>query len=139
MCACAGVTFDHVAIPLLAIASGVIGTARRVKASRSWTQPAAMWAAVVGLSGTGKTPGINVAKRALVEVERSRRAAIDKRRRSHEAHREAAKLAREQWKAKLKETAGEAVVSLDKFRNTKAAEPMPIEAEDPGPFVVPRL
>jgi hypothetical protein len=98
-----------------------------------------MWAAVVGLSGTGKTPGINVAKRALVEVERARRATIDDKRRSHEARREAAKVAREQWKAKLKETAGKTVVSLHKFRSTKAAEPMPIEAEDPGPFIVPRL
>ena len=135
----AGVSFDHVAVPLLAIASAVIGTARRVRASRSFTQPAALWAAIVGLSGTGKTPGINVAKRALVEVERTRRAAIDEKRRSHEARREAAKLARKQWEAKLKETAEEKVVSLNQFRDTKAAEPMPIEAEDPGPFIVPRL
>ena len=135
----AGVSFDHVAVPLLAIASGVIGTVRRVKASRSFTQPAAMWAAVVGLSGTGKTPGINVAKRALVQVERARRATIDEKRRSHEAKREAAKVAREQWKAKLKETAGETVVSLSDYRNTKMAQPMPVEAEDPGPFIAPRL
>jgi hypothetical protein len=135
----AGVSFDHVAVPLLAIASGVIGTARRIKASRSWTEPAATWAAIVGLSGSGKTPGINVGKRALVEVERNRRTIINEKRRSHEARRESAKLAREQWKAKLKETAEEIVVSLGQYRDVKAAEPMPASAEDPGPFIVPRL
>ena len=135
----AGVSFDHVAVPLLAIASGVIGTVRRVKASRSWTEPAATWAAIVGLSGSGKTPGMNVSKRSLVEVERKRRTIIDEKRRTHEARRESAKLAREQWKAKLKETAGETVVSLGQYRDVKAAEPMPPEAQDPGPFIVPRL
>ena len=135
----AGTSFDHVAVPLLAIASGVIGTARRVKASRSWTQPAAMWAAVVGLSGTGKTPGINVAKRALVEVEKTQRAAINEKRRSHEARREAAKAARKLWETKLKEAAEGNVVSLGQYRDTKAAGPMPVEAEDPGPFIEPRL
>ena len=135
----AGVSFDHVAVPLLAIASGVIGTVRRVKASRSFTQPAALWAAIVGLSGTGKTPGINVPKRALVEVERARRAAIDEKRRSHEARREAAKLAREEWKDKLKKAAEEKVVPIGQYRDIKAAEPMPAEAEDPGPFITPRL
>jgi hypothetical protein len=135
----AGVSFDHVAVPLLAIASGVIGTARRIKASRSWTEPAATWAAIVGLSGSGKTPGINVGKRALVEVERNRRTIINEKRRSHEARRESAKLAREQWKAKLKETAEEMVVSLGQYRDVKAAEPMPAAAADPGPFIEPRL
>src|SRR5215204_5525058 len=35
----AGATPAHVAVPMLSIASGLIGTARRVQASRSWTQP----------------------------------------------------------------------------------------------------
>src|SRR5262245_15544211 len=34
----AGVTIDHVAVPLLGVSSSLIGTARRVMASRSWTQ-----------------------------------------------------------------------------------------------------
>src|SRR5262245_7630908 len=50
----AGVTFAHVAVPLLTIASGIIGTARRVQASRSWIEPLSIWSALVGFSGTGK-------------------------------------------------------------------------------------
>jgi hypothetical protein len=50
----AGATPAHVAVPLLAIASSLIGTVRRVEVSRSWSQPMTMWAAVVGFSGTSK-------------------------------------------------------------------------------------
>src|ERR1700752_471267 len=69
----AGVTPAHVAVPLLGIVSSVIGTSRRVMASRSWTQAMTSWTAVVGFSGTGKTPGIDATKRALSQIERSRR------------------------------------------------------------------
>jgi Protein of unknown function (DUF3987) len=53
----AGATPAHVAAPLLGTVASLIGTARRVSASRSWTQPMTTWAALVGLSGTSKTPG----------------------------------------------------------------------------------
>src|SRR6476646_1638567 len=59
----AGVTPAHVAVPLLGIASSLIGTARRVRACRSWSEPLTMWVAVVGSSGTGKTPGLDVTRR----------------------------------------------------------------------------
>src|ERR1700730_18105936 len=52
----AGVTTAHVATPLIGISSSLIGTARRVMASRSFTQPMTCWTATVGFSGTGKTP-----------------------------------------------------------------------------------
>jgi Protein of unknown function (DUF3987) len=61
----AGATPAHVAVPLLGIASSLIGTARRVMTSRSWTQPMTIWTGVVGFSGTSKTPGIDATKRAL--------------------------------------------------------------------------
>src|SRR3954471_1062113 len=35
----AGVTIDHVAVPFLGIASGLVGGARRIKPSRSWSEP----------------------------------------------------------------------------------------------------
>ena len=49
-----GVTPGHVAVPLLSIASSLIGTARRVRASRAWSEPLALWTGIVGFSGTGK-------------------------------------------------------------------------------------
>ncbi len=70
----AGVTPAHVAVPLVGIISGVIGCSYRIKASRAWSEPCAIWCAVIGYSGTGKTPGIDVSKRALAFVEKERRA-----------------------------------------------------------------
>ena len=41
----AGVRVEHVAVPLLGVASSRIGTARRVRASNSWSEPMTVWAA----------------------------------------------------------------------------------------------
>jgi len=69
----AGVTVAHVAVPALGIASSLVGMARRVKATSSWLEPVTCWTAVVGASGTGKTPGIDTVKRALAQIERNNR------------------------------------------------------------------
>jgi hypothetical protein len=125
---------------MLGIASSLTGTARRVKASRSWSEPMTCWAAVVGFSGTSKTPGINATKRALAQVERDRKPRIAEQQRAHESRVEAAKAARALWKKEVEKLAEKKVVSLNDYRNTVASEPvMPAEAVDPGPFVAPRL
>jgi Protein of unknown function (DUF3987)/Recombinase zinc beta ribbon domain len=133
----AGVTVDHVAVPLLGIVSSLIGTARRVMPSRSWTGPLTLWTAIVGFSGSGKTPGISATKRALALVERERKNWIDNLQRAHEAKVEAAKIVRDTWKEELKKTVGATVVSLDEYRAAKAGEPspMPADAVDPGPLL----
>src|SRR5262249_4559346 len=46
----AGVTPDYVAVPLLSIASSLVGAARKVRASSSWSVPLSLWTAVVGFS-----------------------------------------------------------------------------------------
>src|SRR6185295_19221632 len=69
----AGVRPEHVAVPLIGVASSLIGTARRVRASRSWSEPMTLWTCVVGFSGSGKTPGIAVSTRALAAIERARK------------------------------------------------------------------
>jgi hypothetical protein len=136
----AGATPAHVAVPLLGITSSLIGTSRRVMASRSWTQPMTTWTAVVGFSGTSKTPGIDATKRALSQIERIRRSKIDELRCVHEARVEAAKAARALWKKEVERAAEGKIVSLDEYRNTVTSEPMmPAAAADPGPFVAPRL
>ena len=125
----AGVTPAHVAVPLIGIASALIGTARRVQASRSWSQPMTIWAAVVGASGTGKTPGIDVTKRALTFIDRTRKAEIAKLALEHQTRVEAAGAERKLWKKLVEEAAAE----------NKSAPPMPASAADPGEFVPPKL
>ena len=105
--------------------SSMIGTARRVRASRSWSEPLTLWTALVGFSGTGKTPGIDVTTRALAMVENSRRSQIAEMRRKHEARVEIAKAAAKKWKAEVQEA----------VEAGRRPPEMPVAATDPGPFV----
>jgi hypothetical protein len=94
----AGVTPAHVAVPALGMASSLIGTARRVKASSSWLEPMTCWTGIIGASGTGKTPGIDTMKRALAQIEREGRTKVAELQRTHEAKAENARATRTHWK-----------------------------------------
>jgi Protein of unknown function (DUF3987) len=136
----AGATAAHVGVPMLGIISSLIGTSRRVKASSSWAEPMTCWTAVVGFSGTSKTPGINATKRALSQVERDRKPKIAEQQRAHDSRVEQAKAARALWKKEVEKLTEQKVVPLGQYRATVGSEPMmPVEAVDPGPFVAPRL
>jgi Protein of unknown function (DUF3987) len=125
----AGVTPGHVAVPLLGITSSLIGTARRLRACRSWSEPLSMWVAVIGFSGTGKTPGIDVTRRALSLIERERKQKIAEMQREHETRAQKAKAEKKKWEQAVTE-AVEANVT---------APPKPVGATELGPFVAPRL
>jgi hypothetical protein len=125
----AGVTPAHIAVPLIGIVSGLIGTARRVKATSSWLQPLTCWTVVVGFSGTGKTPGLNVTRRVLKEVERLNKRADDERKRRHETKKAEAEAARKKWQNDVKEA----------VESGLPAAPIPAHADDPGKFVPIRL
>jgi Protein of unknown function (DUF3987) len=126
-----GVTPAHVAVPLLAVASATIGTARRVRAARSWSEPMTGWFATVGYSGTGKTPGLEASKRTVDVVDRdpARRLWLEERKRKHATKREIAKQAYKLWKKEVENALKENIeVPLQ-----------PANAVDPGEFVEPRL
>jgi hypothetical protein len=125
----AGVTPAHVAVPMLGIISSLIGIARRVEATTSWRQPMTCWTTVVGFSGTGKTPGLNVTKRCVKQVERDNKDSDDAKRRAHETKKEGAAAARAKWKKALEEA----------IQANLPPPPMPIEATDPGKFIPPKL
>jgi len=125
----AGVTPAHVAVPLLGIASSLIGTARRVRACRSWSEPLTMWVAVVGFSGTGKTPGLDVTRRALSLIERGRKQKIAELQREHETRAQKAKAEKKKWEKAV----------ADAVEAKLPAPPKPADATEPGPFVGPRL
>ena len=125
----AGVTPGHVAVPFLGIASSLIGTARRVRASRSWSEPLTMWVAIIGFSGTGKTPGLDVTRRALSLIERERKYKIAELQREHETRAQKAKAEKKKWEQAV----------ADAVEAGVPAPPKPEGATDPGPFVAPRL
>jgi hypothetical protein len=61
---------DFVAVPLLALAGGAIGNARRLAITDSHDQGAAIFAVVVGQPGSGKSPALELASAPLEEAER---------------------------------------------------------------------
>jgi hypothetical protein len=125
----AGVMPDHVALPLLAVVAGLIGAARRVRASRSWSQPICLWTSVIGFSGTGKTPGLDVVRRVLSRIERSRSDDVGAAQAAHEKRAAEAKAMLRRWRKEV-----EAAI-----RAEKPAPDRPKEAEVPPPFVAPRF
>jgi hypothetical protein len=121
----AGVTPAHVAVPLIGITSGVIGYARRVRISKAWLQSCTCWTVVIGYSGTGKTPGLNVVKRALREIERLGKENEAKRQREHETKNAKAKATHDKWKKEVEKA----------IEDGTSAPLMPPEAIDPGKYV----
>lgn len=56
---------SYVALPLLVAAGAAIGNARRLTVKRGWDVPPILWGAIVGESGTAKSPAFRVALRPL--------------------------------------------------------------------------
>jgi uncharacterized protein DUF3987 len=127
----AGVRTDHVAIPLLGVASSLIGTARRVRASSSWTEPLTLWTCLIGVSGERKTSAILVTKRALDLIEKDNEPTVDKMRHAHQARIEQSREELKQWR-EARQKALEAKPPRD-------PPPMPADLVNPGAFIHPRL
>jgi Protein of unknown function (DUF3987)/Primase C terminal 2 (PriCT-2) len=125
----AGSAVDHVVVPLLAVASSLVGAARRVQASKSWSEPLTCWTAIIGASGTSKTPGLDVTKRALAKIEHDRRTKLAELRRKYETEAERAKAKYKQWKEQVEEATAKGV----------PPPPMPSDADVPDGFIEPRL
>lgn len=58
-----GCDSSYLALPLLVALASAIGTTRRLELKRGWSAPAILWAAVVGESGTAKTPAFKLVMR----------------------------------------------------------------------------
>lgn len=52
---------SFVALPLLSAVASAIGNTRRIQLKKSWSEPAVLWAMIIGESGERKSPAIEVA------------------------------------------------------------------------------
>jgi len=50
-----------VALPLLSVLAGAVGTSTRIELKADWQEPAVVWTAIVGDSGTHKSPALKAA------------------------------------------------------------------------------
>ena len=73
---------SYLALPLLVELAAAIGNTRRLELKRGWSAPAILWGAIVGESGTAKTPAFKLVMRP----------ARDRQRKALELHAEAMKL-----------------------------------------------
>ena len=125
----AGCSDDYVAMPLLGTAGALIGSGRRVRASRSWSVPHTLWVGGCGFSGDGKTPGLAVTKNALNEVEQVFEEHVVRLKRQHQHLVDEAHAAEEAWKAEVKKS----------IKANREPPPRPQRAEPPEKFIAPRL
>jgi 5S rRNA maturation endonuclease (ribonuclease M5) len=61
---------SFIVLPLLTVMATAIGTTRRLQLKRGWDVSAILWAAIVGESGTSKTPAYKLAMRALRRMQK---------------------------------------------------------------------
>jgi hypothetical protein len=127
----AGVTTAHVAVPLLGVASSMIGMARRVKASHTWREPMTLWTCLVAASGDRKTPAMRAVLRPLDQIEAGRSEITRIARLAHETKAQKATEAKKMWQQERKEAL--------EAKPPQLPPTMPPDALDPGEFVAPRL
>ncbi len=61
---------SYIALPLLAAAAAAIGNTHRIQLKRGWAEPAILWTAIVGDSGTLKSPAIELALQSVRDRQR---------------------------------------------------------------------
>ncbi len=60
-----GVDPTYSALPVLSVLSASIGNARSIRLKEGWVEPCVVWTAIVGESGTGKSPPLTAATEPL--------------------------------------------------------------------------
>jgi hypothetical protein len=98
---------DYVAAGLIAGASALIGNARHVAATETWTEPPHLWIALVGSPSTGKTPALRPIVEAARNIEREAEPAWQAASVEYAVMAEGARAIEEQWKAAVRQAAKE--------------------------------
>lgn len=119
----AGCPIDYVALPLLVTAGILIGNKRWGQPWGGWTEPPALFGALVGRPSSGKSPGLDVTTNFLSQLEIELNIDWDVRRRQYKRDLAAAKERRASW---------EGDVGLAIKRSVPPPD-MPADAEDPDP------
>jgi hypothetical protein len=65
-----GCDSSYLALPLLTAIAAAIGNTRRLELKRGWSVPPILWGAIVGESGTAKTPAFKLVMRPVRERQR---------------------------------------------------------------------
>ena len=58
-----------VALPMLSALAGIIGNTMVIQLKRGWTEPSVVWTAIIGESGSHKSPAFRVVQRPLMQLQ----------------------------------------------------------------------
>ncbi len=61
---------SYLALPMLTVLAAAIGNTRRLQLKRGWSAPAIIWTAIVGESGTSKTPAFKLVMQPMRDRQR---------------------------------------------------------------------
>ena len=111
-----GCDASFVATPLLAALASCVGNTRQIELKKSWREPCVFWTAIVGYSGTLKSPAIDVALKPLREKQDEALREYDEKRKMYEKETEEYEEQMRQW------------------RNGRKAIPRPVKPEEPVPL-----
>ncbi len=125
----AGTRIDHIAVPLIGVASSLIGKARRVEASSSWIEPVTLWTCIVAPSGDRKTPGLKAILRTLDHIEKENAPTHEAAHLAHATRKGKAKEILKRWKQDCAKA----------LKDKTEPKPMPVEAIEPGDFIWPSI
>jgi hypothetical protein len=120
---------DYVATSSLVVAGALIGNARTIAASPDWHENPNLWAALIGVPSSGKSPALDPVSRSLERFEKEAAGDFVGVNRQHLADVESARIRKEMWQTQVKNAAKEGV------------EPpaLPADADEPSAPVRPRV
>jgi hypothetical protein len=65
-----GCDTSYLALPVLTVAASLIGNSLAIRLKRDWTEPCVIWAAVIGDSGTLKSPAFRLVTKPVYRMQR---------------------------------------------------------------------
>ena len=101
---------SYIALPLLSALAAAVGNSRRIQLKKSWCEPAILWTAIVGESGSLKSPAIEMALKPLRKMQGE---------------------ALNQYEVEMKEYSQELAEYEQEVRQRKRHEPMPEKPNEP--------
>jgi primase-polymerase (primpol)-like protein len=75
----------YLALPVLAVAASAIGNTRTIRLRRDWEEPAVVWSAIIGESGTLKSPAYHKAVGYFFRLQQTKTTAYRKELAAHKA------------------------------------------------------
>lgn len=90
------------ALAALAVVAGCVGNRAAVTLKRGWVEPAILWAALVGKSGSVKSVVLHLVTRPLVELYKQERDTFERNMKQYDADVERHNAAMQKWKSDQK-------------------------------------